>query len=281
MPTINLAAAGSVASWFASVVLLLTATQCALVYALRRHKLSDVRGRYRTWLPTAAVCLMLSMNAVTGLHQQAADLAASLAGWSALRANAVWWLVPAGLVLGWCGFRALCDMRESRLATFMFTCTLATAAVALVTHLQLVPASALTPPLAEFVSRTAWLLTCVLLMAAVVSYSRFVLLDADGLVPASRTSKRTRASAGETGASNDKPQRGSKTSSDQQTSGRAKRTTPAAAAAMRDAKKTEWIDGSTPEADQYYDDEPHQGRRKLSKSERKRLRKQKAQRRAA
>ena len=54
-----------------------------------------------TWLPAAAVCVLLSLNAVTGAHAILAGVAASLTGWTALGNHAVWWLVPGGLVVGW------------------------------------------------------------------------------------------------------------------------------------------------------------------------------------
>ena len=84
--------AGSIGSWFASVVLLLTAAHGVFIYSTRRHRLDDYRGRYRVWLWAALACLLLSINSITGIHAVLAATVARCVGWTALPGHAVWWL---------------------------------------------------------------------------------------------------------------------------------------------------------------------------------------------
>jgi hypothetical protein len=124
-----------------------------------------------------------------------------------------------------------------------------------------------------------------LALAAVVSYARYIVLDAQGLVAAKPriTGKRKTL----------KPAGASKTDDAQLTSVERPTTLSATDFARRKqqiaaqstkspATASKWVDGSRPERDLYEDgdDESDDGR-KLSKSERKRQRKIKMQNRAA
>ena len=39
-----------------------------LIYSIRRHKLDDYRGHYRWWLVAGIAWLVMSVDAITGLH---------------------------------------------------------------------------------------------------------------------------------------------------------------------------------------------------------------------
>src|SRR5262245_28462305 len=114
--TIDLSAPGSLASWLASTVLVVTAVACVLVYSIRRHRIDDYRGRYRVWLGAALACVLLSADSVVGLHDALAQSLSHHTGWAALRAGAVWWLVIAGLPLTWIAVRLLLDVKECRVS---------------------------------------------------------------------------------------------------------------------------------------------------------------------
>ena len=55
---LDLAAKGSLACWFSSLMLLAASVAALLVYAVRRHRTDDYQGRYRIWL-WAAACWFL------------------------------------------------------------------------------------------------------------------------------------------------------------------------------------------------------------------------------
>jgi hypothetical protein len=136
---------------------------------------------------------------------------------------------------------------------------------------------------------------------ALVGYARFVVLDIEGLIPpragragsadredanAKRPALRlaetppTRASKSAAAAvANDS---GSSPSSSKAALAAAVANSAPAPEAGAKSRKSEWIDGSQPESDWRYDDESDpSGRRKLSKAERKQMRKLKDQTRAA
>src|SRR5262245_36877797 len=60
----DLASPGNLASWMAAIVLFVASAFCAITYSLRRHRIDDIRGRYRVWRMAALACLALSANSV-------------------------------------------------------------------------------------------------------------------------------------------------------------------------------------------------------------------------
>ena len=269
---------GSIAAWMASAVLFVATAACALVYSIRRHRIDDFRGRYRIWLAAAAACLVASVNSATGLHHVLADVMSHVSGWTALRDGAFWWLAAAGLPLTWILIRTLLDVKECRLATTLLILATSFYAVATAIHLEAFqPDAALSPMLVG----AAAMLGHWLVLASVLSYARFVILDAQGLVgsrpritgrrrmkkrPADKNADpRKQSSAATTSASNLPSQQ--------------RPSTPQPSKAP--AAKNQWVDGSRPERDVYDDDDSSGDSRKLTKAERKQLRKLKLQNRAA
>lgn len=292
IPALRMTAPGSLASWFSSVVLLLAAAHCLFIFSIRRHRLCDYRGRYRSWLSAAAALLLLSANSVSGLHSVAAGAAANAVGRSFLPAAAEWWMAPALLVFSWIGYRTFRDTVDSRLATWAYAATLLAYAVALVEYLGGLPDLGVGDPAAALVAPTALLLGNIFLLTVVAAYARFVTLEVEGLIPlrataANKGAAPKKASRQSPAAVNEKAEPASPRSGPARTS--SSRPTTKATRLKRDeaaaasARSSAWIDGSQAELDGYddLDGSPTQ-QRKMTKSERKRLRKLKAaQRRAA
>ena len=276
--------ASGVAAWVAAIVLLLSAAGCSLIHSIRRHRVDDYRGRYRIWLAAGAACLLLSLNSVAGLHGVMALVLSNATGWTALRDGAIWWVAVGLLPLGWIFVRALLDASECRLAAALViaaTMAYATGASAFFGAL-----SNVVPTIEAVLSGGASiLLGHWLLFAAVVSYARFVVLDAQGLVPFRPRIKHPRkepATSATSASSQGKQSRAATPSL--LSAGRYSRQRPATDLPPATAKAGDWVDGSRPIRDAYQDDcdDDSQGTgRKLSKAERKRLRKLKAQNRAA
>jgi len=274
---------GSLASWLAAVVLSLTSAICLIVLSIRRHRIDDFKGRYRVWLGASAVCLLASATSVAGLHQLLDEVLTVSTGWTALRDGAVWWLLLAGLPIAWILLRTMLDVRECRLAGALLFAAVACYAVSVVSYLGL---ARIADPQTRSISVGATLLMGHwFVLAATVSYARFVVLDAQGLIAIRRRTVTKRASKVEV----------AKTIAAASAAPTAKPATSIFAAAglsrstvqpaKTPADSSRWVDGSRPERDRYDVDEDgddsSDGDRKLSKADRKRLRKLKAQGRAA
>lgn len=271
---------GSLSAWLAAIVLFLATSACLLTYSIRRHRIDDYRGRYRVWLGAALACLMVSANSVVGLHQIAADVLGHFTGWTALRGGAVWWLLLAGLPIGWITFRAMLDMRECRVAAMLlFTAVLCYAASAL-SFLGFAPT--VEPRIASLIIGAPLLLGHWLMFAAVVVYARFVVLDAQGLVTVRRRSA-TKTYAKSATAKKPAQQSTAPAIKPGGVLAAAGYTRPVPQPAKTPAEPGRWVDGSRPERERYDDEDDNSpgDDRKLSKSERKQLRKLKAQNRAA
>jgi hypothetical protein len=280
---LDFAATGSLAAWFSAVVLLMASGTCLLVYSIRRHRIDDFRGRYRVWFGATLACLAVSANSVTGLHQIAADMLGHLTGWTALRGGAVWWLVLAGLPIGWIVARAILDVRECRLAAVLLIAGVVSYTASAAGFLGLTPFR--DRQMQSLVVGSALLLGHWLVLASVVSYARFVILDAQGLIAIRRRANSNRSAKAEPpkqAAAQTSSAVSKAASSADSASGTLRQ---AVQASKTPADTSRWVDGSRPQRDRYErdgdDDESSGGDRKLSKTDRKRLRKLKAQGRAA
>lgn len=277
---------GSLSSWTSAVALLLTSAICLMTYMIRRHRIDDLRGRYRVWLGASLTCLVLSANSVAGVHQVAADILGHLTGWTALREGAVWWLLLAGLPVGWITMRALLDMRECRVAAALLATAIGSYSIGLVAFLGWL---VIEDPRVKAVTIGASVLVGHwLVLASVVTYARFVILDAQGLVSGRRrqTPQRAATSEATTTKATPTPKADTTTKAAPTVLSAGGYTRHAIQPAKTPADSDRWVDGSRPERDHYdrdevdYDDESGDDR-KLSKSDRKKLRKLKAQGRAA
>jgi hypothetical protein len=285
LPTLrpfDLGAPGSMAAWISAVVLFVASVGCLLVYSIRRHRIDDFKGRYRVWLGASAACLLLSANSVAGMHQVVAHVLSHFVGWTALRDNSVWWLAIAGLPLAWIGFRTLLDVKECRLAATFVGAAVVCCTASAASYFGFIPVTE--QRTASLVSGATMLLGHWMVVAAVVTYARFVILDAQGLVTvdrrtATKHSKKVEKAMPATDAKS--------TDSKPTVLSVANYTRSKASQADADADEDDdrWIDGRRPERKSYdsYGDveEDSEGGSKLNKTDRKRLRKLKAQNRAA
>jgi hypothetical protein len=281
MPTLrpfDIGAPGSIAAWVSAVVLFVASLKCLLIYSIRRHRIEDIRGRYRVWLGASAACMLLSVNCVAGLHQVVAHTLSHLAGWTALRDGAVWWIAIAGLPLAWIGVRVLLEVRECRLASTMMVASVICYATSAASYFGFIPTG--DAKYASLITGSAVMLGHWIALAMTLAYARFIVLDAQGLINARRPAlKKPKAKQGNAKADSESKETESKPtilSVVNKARERASQTD-----ADEDAKR--WVDGRRFERQSYNDDDDEEpaGGSKLSKSDRKRLRKLKAQNRAA
>jgi hypothetical protein len=279
------------AAWLSASLLLLAAATCLLIYSLRRHRIDDFRGRYRVWLAAAVACVLLSADSVAPVHELMAVVATYLTQHGALRDHAAWWLALAGLPLAWIGVRALMDARESSLAAVSLATAFACYALSLASYLIGWPVA--NPAVEPLLTAGARLLGNWMLLVGVASYGRFVVLDVQGLITKERRPRRQKVKAPEKDGMGTKSALAGRSNDVQKTSEGAAATggnsirsfrqnlNSSRPSAVDDSSESRWVDGSEPEQDDYADEDGNRGGSKLSKSDRKRLRKLKAQHRAA
>ncbi len=243
-----------IVAWTSSIVLLLTACFARVLFSLRRHRVADYRGRYRVWRMAAWASVALSINAVVGVHTLAATLLTHFTGWNPLAIPAIWWLAPAALLGSWLLVKLTRDVSECRTALAANLLGIGCFAIAAAAVLGWAPESLASMP--NLLTTSIPLLGFTLLLAGTMLYARYVVLDVQGLI-AHVSIKNVPA----------------------------EKATPAAEPLeSKEApvveKTTQWLDGSEG-SEESGAAEAYEGKRRLSKADRKRLRKQKQRNRAA
>ncbi len=274
----DLTGVGGIAAWLSGVVLALSSVTCLLIYTLRRHRIDDFQGRYRIWMAAAIGCAILSVESVAPVHRMLSAAAAYHTGWTGLRSHAAWWLGLAVLPLAWIGLRAWLDARESRLSAVSLGVAFTCYGVATASFLGL--GAEVAPPSEVMITAGAALVGHWMLLVGVVSYGRFVVLDAQGLIPVSR-GRQTDFKSGK--VAKDREVKDVASHSDAATSNsplHAFRESRSSVPKV-DSKSTQWVDGTEPVSEGYDEEDGNYNSRKLNKADRKKLRKLKARDRAA
>ena len=259
--------ANRLVAWTSAAMLLFTAGYTRLVFLLRRHRVDDVRGRYRIWKTAGWAAIALSLNAVVGGHVLFARALGSLTGWSVLPGNAGFWLAAALLLGGGLLLKLIIDTAECRGAMSTYVLASICFFVAGVNSAGWSPDWAAAMP--DTMGRILPMSGNLLLLVGTLLYARYVTLDVQGLIEHDTAPESPRlnpaTSAQETVA--------------EELSVEVEKLPEApsiAAAAAISADDSDWVDGSEEEPEGH----SHSTRR-LSKAEKKRLRKQKNRNRAA
>jgi hypothetical protein len=272
---------GSLASWLGSLWLALAGLGSLLIYSIRRHKLDDYRGHYRWWLVAGIAWLVMSVDAVTGIHDLFRAAMTRLSGYSAPAAGHAWWIGCWGLLLAATVVRLLLDMRACRIA--LATIALALAAWSAGLAFQLTGGSLAGIP-AALIAETFKLCGHLLLLLGVALYARHVILHAQGLLPSGdqkrrkeRAKKEAKAASGDSSVARVDQAHNLLGAGDK----RSDLAAHSGATATPHSHLSSQSSGSDRDDDSDYDDEddPNDRNRKLTKAERKRLRKQKSEER--
>jgi hypothetical protein len=255
--------AGGLTAWTSAVALLAIAGLARLVFSLRRHRVDDVRGRYRVWKWVAAGALAGSVNAVVGVHAIVASAATAATGWALTAGGAEWWLAPLALAGGWITVRMMLEIAESRSSLAMMIVAAACYGVAAAGSLGWAPAAL--GSWSGVLTGALPLAGHAMALAGMMLFARYVVLDVQGLIDhAPRPAKAPKKVKAAKKEAAEAPAIAGSTAT-----APAKREQAPAAAASRWEEADDAEEDEDGEADQY-----------LSKSERKRLRKAQ-QRRAA
>jgi hypothetical protein len=127
---------GSLGAWTSTLLLAAASGVAFLIYSLRRHRLDDYHGRYRAWLWAGACWLGMSMDEGASLHEGFKELMTYLTGSRLAGDGSLWWAGAYFLVLGIVGLRLLLEMRSCRLSTSVLVLAGACYAVAVAAQLE-------------------------------------------------------------------------------------------------------------------------------------------------
>lgn len=174
--------------WCLSLTLTLAAFVCGQIYLIRRHRSDDYRGHYRIWIWGATGVLLVSFDASVGAHR---FLIASTVDWvmgQNLELNVRvfdWGVLLLGLLFS---ARLFWEMRDSNAKWGV----VATGVACILAGLGPV-----VPGLSEF-EAAVWpqillLAASSCFLASLITYSRYTILDAHGLVRSRKTQRASRA----------------------------------------------------------------------------------------
>lgn len=170
---------GSIASWFSSILLAGASLGALVIYSIRSHRVDDYRGKYRIWLWTAAALIWASLDSATGVHSAIGLLAARLIGMPQWQDTA--WMGMYALIFGVLAIRLIVEQWYSvgSYATLGASIVLYSAVAVqklgfFQTENQLANSSLLA---------TLAMLAHLTLFIAIAVYARHVRLDAEGKLP--------------------------------------------------------------------------------------------------
>lgn len=127
---------GSLAVWFSSTTLLAASLVAWLVYGIRRHQPDDYRGRFGVWRWAALVWLVMSIDEAGSLHEGFKEALAHLTGQRLGGDGSLWWVLGYAPVLGYVGLRLAWDVRRWPGTLFWLAATAGCYAVAVATQLE-------------------------------------------------------------------------------------------------------------------------------------------------
>jgi hypothetical protein len=275
-------ASGNLANWLSSIVLASAAVVMWGIYSVRKHRRDDYRARFMVWRWAIAAAVFLSMDATAGLHNAWQGCCQYLFETPLSGDGSIWWVGTWSLVFGILLARLMLEMRRSWLSiagAIVAGCSYFTSALI---HLDLAP------QLADRFGQTVQTITvlfghhCVLF--TVVSYARHVVLEAMGKIDAPAKLNRQRNAKTRTDDEHEQvPKLRMVTCSDDETHKVSQPPKPASRPLSQPTGRPKLVvhahesHESNEELDDTAVDTVH---RRLSKAERKRLRKEKRRRAA-
>jgi len=179
---------GSLAVWFSSITLFISALVAVLIYAIRRFKTDDYQGYYRIWLWAAACWLLMSIDETSSLHEGFKEMMKRVTGTAILGDGSIWWVAPYFFLLGAVGSRLLFDMRECRTSSIAFVGTAVCFAVAVLAQLGWIlpdtwkSAEGAIGARGVMLEEGAEMVGNLLLLLAMGLHARYVIFDAEGLL---------------------------------------------------------------------------------------------------
>jgi len=180
LDALRLGSPHSLGRWLGQTALLAAALASLVVYTVRRHRKDDYQGRYRVWGWAAACWVLLALDVASGLHHTLRELMIHFTGTPLVGDGSIWWLAPGGLLLATVGSRLLVDMLPDRWGSASLLGAALLGLVSLALHWQALPLG--DPRLAAVLPGAGAMLAAVLLFWAMLAHGRYVILEAEGLI---------------------------------------------------------------------------------------------------
>ena len=180
----DLEAEGSLAAWFSSSTLSLASAVAVVIFSIRRHKADDYHGRYRIWLWAALCWLVMSMDEGGSLHEAFQELMSYATGQRGYGDGSIWWIGVYSFALGAVGTRLALEMRDCRSSTASLFIAAGCYVAAVVARLNVILPDA--GSLRVMVEEGAEMSGNLFLLLAMTLHARYVILDAQGLLPAKK-----------------------------------------------------------------------------------------------
>ncbi|HEY2837876.1 MAG TPA: hypothetical protein VGJ26_01920 [Pirellulales bacterium] len=181
LPALDLAADGNLANWFTSLLLLQAGVVAMVIYSVRRHRLDDYQGSYRVWLWAACGFFWLSIDEGASLNESVQLVCVHFASQKAQHVELAWLCVYA-LVLGGIAIRLAFEMRSSRFSTTIFGLAVAAGVASVAARMNWLPLP--DAELRVMIEEGAQMASGLLLLLAMCVHTRYVVHDAEGLIPA-------------------------------------------------------------------------------------------------
>ncbi|MGA2796147.1 MAG: hypothetical protein ABSE63_01080 [Thermoguttaceae bacterium] len=183
----DLTQTGCLGSWFASLLLLAASVAAVLTYTIRRHRTDDYHGRYRIWLWAALCCFFAATDVAADLHESLRQIMIHLTNTRVWGDGSLWWIIPCVLVLGALGSRLVLDMRPCRLSITALSLAAAGYLVAACMELGLVSIGDAVRT--AIIKAGCALYGHLMLLMSMALNARYVILDAEGLLPRRESKK--------------------------------------------------------------------------------------------
>ncbi|MGI9518987.1 MAG: hypothetical protein ACR2NP_18185 [Pirellulaceae bacterium] len=170
-----------IAIWYSNFLLLLTSCVSLQLYLLRQHRRDDYRGSYRVWMWLALIFLIASAASVTGISALLKNLFVNTIGSGTLGGGLTVVLAVKLLGLLLLVIRGLLEVRYSRLAVvtllIVFAAYGGAALMSEVPHVQSEISQHVHAAQGNFL-----LLGATVLLISIMTFARYVYLEANGLI---------------------------------------------------------------------------------------------------
>ncbi len=250
--------------WLAELALLLAAAVAGVVRFMRRHRRDDFKGRFRAWGWLAVVLTVAAWAGVVPVGPLVAAAVSDATGVVAGPGGIGWWLGLAGVSLAIVVPWAVLPLRERALTTFWMV--LALASWGLAAAVPWVEGWAVMAGRGGVIAQAAWVAGAGLMLIAMLAAARSVIREVRGqcAAPAARRSATPRKQKPGPAAAEQRLEESGAADRDEE---------------QAEEEPVEW--GSRSDSDEAdspadgdaFEDDTERSQRRLSKAERKRLRK--------
>jgi hypothetical protein len=196
--TINAGESDSLAQFWLTIQCALATIVSLLIFAVRRRRLDDLRGTYQSWIWVALFSGLMTLISGTAVEELISFGIARIPNVPALSPPLAWFWVALSALAGPMLLRLLIEMRKLRASQIVIIIAVLLGAAS--QAMEFVP---LDVQLAKLISQGLLLSSGTLLVGALLSYGRYVKLDASGAFSVRKKKKKREVVEEETSESDE------------------------------------------------------------------------------